>query len=198
MKPKSFMLIAGEASGDMLGAELVTALREECALIGTGPLSDFQPLFGGLAPRFFGAGGPRMAEAGVELATDLTEHAVVGLIEVIKHYRTFKRLFEQLLRLALERQPDAIICVDFSGFNRRFARAVKAHVSARAGVFNNWNPKIIQYVSPQVWASRPGRARQLERDVDLLLTIFPFEKAWYAGHAPKLRLEFVGHPVIDR
>ena len=192
------MLIAGEASGDLLAGELVSALRRVMAERGAQQTTDSQPLRTSLASQFFGAGGPKMAEAGVKLAFDLTAHAVVGLTEVLKNYWKFRQLFRQLFDLAIERQPDAIVCVDFSGFNRRFAHAIKKVVRAQQRPFNNWNPKIIQYVSPQVWASRPGRAKAMARDVDLLLSIFPFEKQWYARHAPKLRVEFVGHPMIER
>ncbi|MBI4324712.1 MAG: hypothetical protein HY674_05555, partial [Chloroflexi bacterium] len=185
MRPTSFMLIAGEASGDVLAAELVAALRQELA---GAPFP----------PQFFGAGGDRMAAAGVELACDLTAHSVIGLWEALRNYRKFKRLFEQLVRLACARQPDAIICVDFSGFNRRLAGAIRRQARARRGPFGNWHPTIIQYVSPQVWASRPGRAHALAHDVDLLLSIFPFEKPWYALRVPWLRVEFVGHPIMDR
>ncbi|HYG36213.1 MAG TPA: lipid-A-disaccharide synthase, partial [Clostridia bacterium] len=87
---------------------------------------------------------------------------------------------------------------DFSGFNRRFAHAIKKYVRSRSGWFQNWNPKIIQFVSPQVWASREGRAYQMAKDYDLLLTIFPFEKAWYARRVPQFQVEFVGHPMLDR
>lgn len=198
MKRLSCMVLAGEASGDTLAAELVSALREELARFQSRPTEDRQPLWTGLAPVFFGAGGPRMAAAGVELAVDMTAHSVFGVIEVLKNYFQFRQLMSRLVRLALERQPDVIICVDFSGFNRRFARRVKDHVRAEAGTFNDWNPKIVQFVSPQVWASRPGRALAMARDFDLLLSIFPFEKAWYAKHAPELRVEFVGHPILDR
>jgi lipid-A-disaccharide synthase len=198
MKPKTFMLIAGEASGDLLAAELVRALREECVETGAAPTPDFQPLHSALEPRFFGAGGPLMAEAGAELAFDMTEHSVIGLSDVLKNYFKFKRLFHQLLELAIERQPDAIVCVDFSGFNRRFAHAIKEYVRRRLDWFHPWNPKIVQYVSPQVWASREGRARQLARDYDLVLSIFPFEEEWYAKRVPQLRVEFVGHPMVDR
>ena len=179
MTAKSFMLIAGEASGDLLAAELVAALQAELP-----------------SATFFGAGGPRMAAAGVELALDMTHHAVVGLTDVLKNYFKFKRLFEQLLALAIERQPDAVIGVDFGGFNLRFGQAVKAW--ARKHPASGWNPKIIQYISPQVWASRPGRAKKLEADYDLLLSIFPFEKVWYSQRAPKLSVVFVGHPMLDR
>jgi lipid-A-disaccharide synthase len=179
MKPKTFMLIAGEASGDMLAAELVSALRGKLP-----------------AAKNFGAGGPRMAAAGVELALDLTQHSVIGISDVLKKYFEFRRLFNQLLKLAIERQPDAIIGVDYGGFNLRFGHAVKEYV--RNNPFSKWNPKIIQFVSPQVWASRPGRANRLAADYDLLLSIFPFEKDWYAKRVPKLRVEFVGHPMVGR
>jgi len=182
----------------MLAAELVQALRQEFTDAVAIPTTDFQPLYTSLEPRFFGAGGLRMAAAGVELAFDMTAHSIIGLSDVLKNYFKFRRLFRQLFRLALERQPDAIICVDFSGFNRRFAREIKDYVRAHTDWFHDWNPKIIQYVSPQVWASREGRAYQMARDYDLLLSIFPFEKEWYTKRVPGLRVEFVGHPVVDR
>jgi lipid-A-disaccharide synthase len=181
------MLIAGEASGDLLAAELVKALKQS-------PAIRAMPF----PPQFFGAGGPGMAEAGVQLAVNLTQHTVIGLSDALKKYWQFKRIFDRLFQLATDLKPDAIICVDFSGFNRRFAGAIREYVRARRGAFLNWDPKIVQYVSPQVWASRPGRAHQLERDVDLLLSIFPFEQEWYARRAPGLRVEFVGHPIVDR
>jgi lipid-A-disaccharide synthase len=198
MKPKSFMLIAGEASGDMLAAELVRALRQELADAEAIPTTDYQPLHTNLAPRFFGAGGPQMAGAGVELAFDMTAHAVIGLSEALKNYLKFRTLFRQLFRLALERQPDAIICVDFSEFNRRFAHALRQYTRGHADWFHDWDPRIIRYISPQVWASREGRAFQMARDYDLVLSIFPFEKEWYAKRVPELRVEFVGHPIVDR
>ena len=187
MKPKTFMLIAGEASGDLLAAELVSALREEI------PSSTLHPPS---SPFFFGAGGSRMAAAGVELAFDLTQHSVIGVSDVLKNYFKFRRLFNQLLALAIERKPDAVIGVDYGGFNLRFGHAVKEYT--RENPFANWNPKIIQFVSPQVWASRPGRAHRLAADYDLLLSIFPFEKYWYARRVPQLRVEFVGHPMVER
>lgn len=193
------MLIAGEASGDLLAAELVRALRKELTAEAPIERGEAQSLWTTLEPRFFGAGGPRLAAEGVDLAFDLTAHSVIGLSDVLKQFLKFRRLFRQLYRLALGRQPDAIICVDFSGFNRRFAHAIKGHVR-KLGLdwFHDWNPKLIQYVSPQVWASREDRAYQLARDYDLLLSIFPFEKEWYARRVPQLRVEFVGHPIVER
>jgi lipid-A-disaccharide synthase len=196
MIPTRFMVIAGEASGDELAAELVKELRagvERRAHTS----KDAQPINNSLAPRFFGAGGKRMADAGVELAFDLTQHSVIGL-DLLHKYFQFRELFNRLLALALEREPHVIICVDFSVFNSMFAAAIKKHVRARRGTFNNWEPRVIKYISPQVWASRAGRAYQIARDFDLLLSIFPFEKKWYASRVPSLPVEFVGHPLLDR
>lgn len=172
------MLIAGEASGDLLAAELVSAIRRQSP-----------------DAKFFGAGGSKMAAAGVELAFDLTNHAVVGFTDVLKNYLKFQKLFNQLRALAIERKPDAIIGVDYGGFNLRFGHAIKEFARYDS---SDWRPKIIQFVSPQVWASRPHRADLLARDYDLLLSIFPFEKNWYARRVPNLRVEFVGHPMVDR
>jgi lipid-A-disaccharide synthase len=163
----NLMFIAGEASGDAHAAAVIRHLPPNC--------------------RVFGAGGPRMKAAGMEQVLDLTEHAVVGLVEVLRNYRTFQRIFNQLVAEAERRRPAAVVLVDFPGFNLRFAAQMK-----RRGI------KVIYYISPQLWAWHASRARQIERDVDLMLTIFPFEKDWYARHAPRLRVEFVGHPLADR
>ena len=198
MKPLTFMIIAGDPSGDLLAAELVGELRQRVIADSQDSTSDVQPLRASLAPRFFGAGGPKMAAAGVDLAFDMTQHAVIGFAEVLKNLGQFKRLFKQLLQLAIERQPDVIIGVDYGGFNLRFGKAIKNYVRRHRSEFVPWNPKIVQFVSPQVWASRPGRAQTLADNYDLLLSIFPFEKQWYAQRVPKLRVEFVGHPMVGR
>jgi len=192
------MLVAGETSGDMLAAELAGALRAELMAMDTVYPPDLQPLCTGLEPRFFGAGGSRMKAAGVELAFDMTQHSVIGLWEALRNYLKFRRLFHQLIRMARDRRPDIIICVDFAGFNRRFAHAIRKYVRRRQDWFHDWKPTIVQYVSPQVWASREGRAYQIARDYDLLLSIIPFEKSWYASRLPQFRVEFVGHPMADR
>ena len=128
MKLKTLMFIAGEPSGDVLAAELVKALKES---------PEVQAL--AFPPKFFGAGGRHMAEAGVDLALDLTQHSVIGLSEALAEYLRFKRIFDRLFQLAIEREPEVIVCVDFSGFNRRFARAIKKYVRARRGTFLNWD-----------------------------------------------------------
>ena len=192
------MLIAGEASGDVLAAELVNALRAQVLVESSPATAEVQPRRSALAPRFFGAGGPAMAGAGVDLAFDLTRHSLIGISEVLKKYFQFRRLFFQLVQLAVERQPDVIIGVDYGGFNLRFGAAIKHYIRKHLSPFTPWNPKIVQFVSPQVWATRPGRAEKLAQDYDLLLSIFPFEKPWYARRVPKLRVEFVGHPMVGR
>src|SRR5688572_5264773 len=180
MPPKSFMLIAGEASGDTLGAELVKALRAEP---------------GHEKSQFFGAGGPKLTAAGAKLAFDLTAHAVVGIVEVLKNYGKFKSFFNQLLTLAIEKKPDYVILIDYPGFNLRFAKALKKEVRATGGT---WSPKVIFYVSPQIWAWHESRIHQIARDIDLMLAIFPFEKKWYAERKADFKVEFVGHPLLDR
>jgi lipid-A-disaccharide synthase len=174
MASRSFMLIAGEASGDTLGAELVKALRASP---------------GGERFQFFGAGGPRMAAAGIELAFDLSAHAVVGIWEVLKNYGKFRRFFHQLLDLAKQRRADCVILIDYPGFNLRFAKAVRAALPGT---------KIVYYVSPQIWAWHESRVHSIARDIDLMLSIFPFEKQWYAERKPHFKVEFVGHPLVDR
>jgi lipid-A-disaccharide synthase len=192
------MLIAGEASGDTLAAELVVALRRELLARQVADSDDVQPLRTTLGPRLFGAGGPRMAAAGVELAFDMTRHSVIGFSEALKQVLKFRRLMRQLLKLAIERQPDVIVCVDFHGFNGRFAAAVRRAIRSQRGAFRNWSPRFVQFVSPQVWASRPGRADAMAQNLDLLLSIIPFEKPWYAKRVPRLRVEFVGNPIVGR
>src|SRR4051812_8023255 len=152
------MVIAGEASGDLLAAELVEAIRREFDQKPFVPTNDYQPLQTSLEPRFFGAGGSHMAAARVELLIDMMSHSVTGFSDVIKNLGKFRRFIHTLYKVAVERRPDALICVDFSAFNRRLAHAIKQYTRTHSGWFHDWNPKIIQYVSPQVWASRAGRA----------------------------------------
>jgi lipid-A-disaccharide synthase len=175
MNPDTIMVVAGDPSGDAIAADLVRVLAAA------------RP-----SARFIGAGGPRMAGAGVANSFDLTADAVIGLSDVLQKLPRFFRHKRQLTRLAVAQKPELIILVDFSGFNGRLARAIRGQATSQ------WRPKIVQYVSPQVWASRPGRAARMTRDFDLLLCLFPFEKDWYARHAPEFRVEFVGHPMFDR
>ena len=180
---KTILMIAGEASGDLLGAELIESIRR-------------QP--GGDEVDFIGAGGPRMEAASLRPEFDLSEHAVVGIWEVLKNYFKFRRLFRHLFELATRREPDAIVLIDYPGFNLRFAKAIRRYNAQGDGAFRKWQPKIICYVSPQLWAWKEGRVHQVAKNIDLMLSIFPFEKDWYAERVPSFAVEFVGHPLVDR
>ena len=173
------MIIAGEASGDLLAAELATELRERSP-----------------GAVFFGAGGSNMAAAGVDVVHDMRRLGIVGITDIVKNIFELRQLQKTLLAEAIKRKPDVVIGVDYGGFNLRFGHAVKEHI--RENPFTEWKPKVVQFVSPQVWASRPKRADRMVGNCDLLLSIFPFEKEWYAKRVPQLRVEFVGHPMVDR
>lgn len=165
---RSFMIVAGEASGDEHAAKLVRALRE------------IEPNI-----EFFGAAGPKMRTAGVETIINADEFAVVGIPEIAKLMPMFVSAFRKLRRAAKERRPDAAILVDLPEFNLKLARSLK-----RAGV------KVIYYISPQLWAWRTYRARTIEKHVDLLLTILPFEKDWYEARGIR-NVEYVGSPLAN-
>ncbi|MBX3732144.1 MAG: lipid-A-disaccharide synthase [Verrucomicrobiae bacterium] len=182
MKPFAILLVAGDPSGDLAAAELVRALGRAA---------------GPVPPRCFGAGGPAMAAAGVTLHHEMTRHSVIG-VEILRRISWFRRALLDLVRLARTEGADAVVGVDYAGFNLRLASAVHEARLQSQGPFRNWRPRIIQYIAPQVWASRPGRARRMERTHDLLLSILPFEKGWFAENAPRLPVTFVGHPIVDR
>lgn len=182
MKPLTIFIVAGDPSGDLAAAELVSELKRQ-----SGPTP----------PRFLGAGGPSMAAAGVHLRYELTRHSVIG-IEILRRILWFRQVLKQLTRWAMTEVPDVVIGVDYAGFNLRLAETLRQKTARRNGPFSNWRPRLVQFVSPQVWASRPGRARRMERTHDLLLSILPFEPGWYARNAPRLPVRFVGHPIVDR
>ena len=162
------MIVAGEASGDAHAAALVDALRR------AEPDSGLE-LFGGT--------GPLMRAAGVESVVNTDDLSILGLVEISSALPKFWRAFQLLKRAAVERRPAAVILVDWPDFNLKLARALH-----RRGL------KIIYYISPQLWAWRGYRARSIERNVDLLLSILPFEKDWYADRGIA-QVEYVGHPL---
>jgi lipid-A-disaccharide synthase len=162
--------VAGEASGDEHGAALLHSLRE-------------------LAPEweFHGRGGPLMKQMAGDAFTDWVDAAaVVGLWEVVKRYGYFRLQFEATQREIATINPDAVVLIDYPGFNLRLARALRK-TSPRL--------KIIYYISPQVWAWNRGRIRQMARFLDLMLCIFPFEAELY--NQSGLRTIFVGHPMVE-
>ncbi len=162
-------LIAGEASGDARGAELMRALHARDAAL-----------------EFFGAGGREMRALGGEHFTDWADEAVVGLWDVLKKYGYFKAQFDRMLADIAHVQPQALVLIDYPGFNLRLAKAVKRALPA---------VRIIFYISPQVWAWHRGRIPKMARYLDLMLCIFPFELPLYAGSG--LRAVFTGHPMLD-
>jgi lipid-A-disaccharide synthase len=164
------MIVAGEASGDAHAAALVKALHTAAKETGT-------------ELDFFGATGAQMRAAGVESIVASDDLAILGLLEIGRALPKFWRAYKALKRAALERQPDAVILVDWPDFNLKLARALH-----RRGL------KVIYYISPQLWAWRSYRARNIARDVDLLLSILPFEPDWYADRGIE-HVEFVGHPL---
>jgi len=143
----------------------------------------------GLAPdcEFHGRGGPRMkAIAGDGFSNWIDAAAVVGLWEVVKRYGYFRKQFAEALEEIATTKPDAVVLIDYPGFNLRIARALRQRAPG---------PKIIYYISPQVWAWNRGRIAQMARYLDLMLCIFPFEAELY--NASGLRTIFVGHPMIE-
>jgi lipid-A-disaccharide synthase len=132
---------------------------------------------------FFGSTGAQMRDAGVESIVNADELAILGLWEIGRALPKFWRAFGELKRAVNERKPHAAILVDWPDFNLRLARWLH-----RRGV------SVIYYISPQLWAWRSHRARSIERDVDLLLSILPFEKDWYAARGIT-NVEYVGHPL---
>jgi len=167
---KKLYLVAGEASGDEHGAALMKALRE------------FVP-----DVNFSGRGGPKMqAIAGETFINWSDAAAVVGLWEVVKRYGYFREQFQNALTEIATIKPDAVVLIDYPGFNLRLARALRRR-SPRL--------KIIYYISPQVWAWNRGRIGQMARYLDLMLCIFPFEAELY--NKSGLRTIFVGHPMIQ-
>src|SRR5205085_1723060 len=160
----------GGASGDEHGAGLMRSLRE-------------------LAPdaEFHGRGGPRMKAIARDAFMDwIDAAAVVGLWEVIKRYGYFRKQFGETLREIATTKPDAVVLIDYPGFNLRLARILRRRSPSL---------KIIYYISPQVWAWNRGRIRQMAHYLDLMLCIFPFEAELY--NQSGLRTVFVGHPMIE-
>jgi lipid-A-disaccharide synthase len=161
------MIVAGEASGDAHAASLVRALI----------VASSKDQFA-----FFGSTGQKMRAAGVESIVNSDELAILGLWEIGRALPKFWRAFADLKAAAAQRQPAIAILVDWPDFNLRLARWLR-----RRGI------RVVYYISPQLWAWRSHRVRNVQRDVDLLLSILPFEKGWYAARGVK-QVEYVGHP----
>jgi lipid-A-disaccharide synthase len=157
-QPAPLLVVAGEASGDLHAARLVTALA----------------VHGAIAP--FGLGGEELTAAGVDLVAESREISVVGITEALRILPRARQIFRLLLKEVERRRPAVALLVDFPDFNLRLARALR-----RRGV------TVVYYISPQVWAWRRGRVRAIARDVDEMLVLFPFEQELYRRHGVAVR-----------
>lgn len=164
----SIMLVAGEASGDAHAAKVVRALRRAA------PETAFE---------FFGATGGQMREAGVETTVRADDLAIIGLPEIARALPMFWKTFQTLKAEAFKRQPNAVVLIDFPDFNLKLAKSLK-----KRGL------KVVYYISPQLWAWRKYRVKTVKNSIDLLLTILPFEKDWYAKRGIA-HVEYVGNPL---
>jgi len=166
-KPKHVVLVAGEESGDQHAAALVKKLKQ----------TDTSFVFTGI-------GGKHLEAEGIELISDLARFGVTGITEVLRHFSTIKKAFRAICAHLEETKPDLLILVDYPGFNLRLAKFAKQ----KLGI------KILYYVSPQLWAWKPGRIKTIKASVDHMAVIFPFEKKIYEDAA--VPVSFVGHPLI--
>lgn len=166
-RPKELLVVAGEASGDLHGARLVSELRR---------------LVPGLVT--FGLGGDELQAAGLQPVAHSSEVAVVGITEVLRVLPRIKEVFASLLSEVDRRRPDAAVLIDFPDFNLRLARELE-----RRGL------RVVYYISPQVWAWRKGRVRTIAKLVDRMLVLFPFEVDFYRKH--DVEVVHVGHPLVD-
>jgi len=166
--PQTILFSAGESSGDRHAANMFLELRAQRPNI-----------------RGIGMGGTKMAEAGIEIRYDSGGIGVIGVIEVLKHYGEIRKALKLMQQLVLTERPDLLVCVDYKEFNLKLARFAK-----QLGI------KVLFYVSPQVWAWRPGRVKTYGKAIDMMAVIFPFETAFY--DAERVPVRYVGHPSVDK
>ena len=165
--PLQIMIVAGEASGDMHGAKLVAAMRERAPDI-----------------RVCGIGGPALAAQGVDILYDSSRLAVVGIVEVISHFRFIREAMQALEKRLREHPPRLLILIDYPDFNLILAKKAR------------WlGIPVFYYISPQVWAWRSGRVKTIKKLVDRMAVILPFEKEFYQRCG--MEVEYVGHPLMD-
>ncbi len=163
------LIVAGEESGDLHGASLVSELKR-------------------LDPdlRFVGIGGDRMAAEGVELGCHVRDLAVVGIVEVFSILPKLIYAYRWLMRRLRRHPPRVVVLIDYAEFNLFFAGRVK----------KKFGIPVVFYISPQIWAWRKGRVKRIARNVEEMVVILPFEKDFYEAHG--IRASFVGHPLVDR
>ena len=162
-----YYIVAGEASGDLHASNLIKAIREK------DPEAQFR-----------GCGGDLAQQAGAELFMHYREMAFMGFWEVFVNLRTVLGNIKRCKADILDWKPDVLVLVDYPGFNLRIAQFAK-----------EWHLKVVYYISPQIWAWKKGRIKQIKRDVDEMMVILPFEKDFYAKHG--MDVHYVGHPLLD-
>ncbi len=178
------LISAGEASGEMYGAQLMEALQHAATVSHVGTAAPGCPAGSKSRLQFFGVGGERMRAAGADIVVDAKDLSVVGITEILSHLPKIYRLFHKLIEEADKRKPDLAIVIDSPAFNWRVAREMK-----KRGV------PVIYYVAPQFWAWRQGRVKLIRDFVDQALVIFPFEEKFYRERGVNAR--FVGHPLAE-
>jgi lipid-A-disaccharide synthase len=191
MCPVHVLISAGEASGEMYGAQLMEAMRRRAADTAS-VVTGLRPVPAGQNPattqalqfEFFGAGGERMRAAGCEIIVDAKELAVVGITEILSRLPKILELYRNLIRSADEKRPGLAVVIDSPAFNWRVARQMR-----KRGI------PVVYYVCPQFWAWRQGRVKLLRKYVDKALVIFPFEEKFYRDRG--VDATFVGHPLAD-
>jgi len=175
IKPKKLYLIAGEPSGDQLGANLITALRENCT-------EQRKPM-----PDLYGVGGERMADLGFKSLFSINDLAVMGLLEVLPHIRRLKRRLQETVDDIIAHQPDVVVTIDSPGFTYRVASQIREKMGKSI--------PLVHYVAPTVWAWKPERAAKMARLYDQLLVLLPFEPPYFEKEG--LECHFVGHPIAE-
>jgi lipid-A-disaccharide synthase len=166
-KIDKILIVAGEASGDLHASNLVKAIK------------NIRP-----QTEFFGLGGQKLRQAGVNLYCDIVKLAVVGFFEVLKNIHKFRRIFNGILKTTDKVKPDLAILVDYPGFNLRLAEELHKR-----------QIPIIYYISPQVWAWGAGRIKTIKKIINRMVVVFEFEEELYKKH--DVPVSFVGHPLLD-
>jgi len=169
-KINTVFIVAGEPSGDIHAAKLVSALK-------------------GISPKtqFFGNGGDKMAESGVEIIHHINDLSVMGFIEVVKHLPRLLHIMTETLSAIKNIKPDRIILVDYPGFNLRLAKKIKKL---------NMNIRVTYFILPQLWAWKENRIKIMKKTIDQSISIFPFESEWFKSKG--LNTFYAGHPFIER
>lgn len=159
------MIVTGEASGDLHGANVVSEIKKLLPTI-----------------ECYGVGGTQMQQAGVDIQTNVSELSIVGLVEVLKHYPRLRKILNKTKNLLKQKKPDLLILIDSPDFNLPLAKTAK-----QCGI------KVLYYISPQIWAWRKSRIKFIQKYVDMMAVVFPFEEKFYLDAG--VPVEYVGHPL---